>query len=123
MAPKWIELVTGSLEQKKQWRQIKARLDALPEPYLSAQKATFRYLMYAGGVLDGETSMTMMTDFVELWERAAADETPLREIVGDDPAGFMDEFAQAYVGKHWIDKERARLDKAIDDAEHSQGGE
>ena len=86
MAARWIELVTGSLEQKKQYRQYKARLDALPEPYAAAAKALYRYFMYNGGaVMDGEVALTMMGDFVELWERAAADGTPVRAIVGDDP--------------------------------------
>jgi hypothetical protein len=37
--------------------------------------------------------------------------------VGDDPVEFAETFAQAYVGDRWIDKERARLTKAIDEAE------
>ena len=64
--------------------------------------------------------LTMFGDFADLWERAAIDGTPVREIVGDDPAEFAETFAQAYRGKHWIDKERARLTKAIDDAEGEQ---
>jgi len=113
----WIETLTGSLEQKKQYRQLKARLDGLPEPYGSAAKALQRYFMYSGGIVDGETLMTMMSDFVELWERAAADGTPVRAIVGEDPVEFAETFTAAYSGKHWIDKERARLIKAIEDAE------
>ena len=75
--------------------------------------------MYYGGVTDGETAVTMMGDHVELWERAAADGTPVRAIVGDDPVEFAETFAQAYSGKQWIDKERARLTKAIEDAERT----
>ena len=121
MAAKWIELVTGSLEQKKQYRQLKTRIDALPEPYAAAAKALQRYLMYAGGIVtDGETIVTMFGDFADLWERAVADGTPVRAIVGDDPVEFADTFAQAYTGKHWIDKERARLTKAIEDAERAE---
>lgn len=117
MAAKWIETLTGSLEQKKQYKQDKARIDGLPEPYGTAAKAMHRYLMYAGGVVDGETLITMFTDLADLWERAAVDGTPVRDIVGDDPAEFAETFAAAYSGKQWIDKERARLNKAIDDAE------
>jgi len=120
MAAKWIELVTGSLEQKKQYRQYKARVEALPEPYGSVAKALERYFMYYGGVTDGETAVKMLGDFADLWERAAADGTPLRAIVGDDPVEFADTFAQAYNGKRWIDKERARLTKAIEDAERGE---
>ena len=120
MATRWIELVTGSLEQKKQYRQYKARIEALPEPYGTVAKALQRYFMYYGGITDGETSLKMFDDFADLWERAAADGTPVRAIVGDDPVEFADTFAQAYTGKRWIDKERARLTKAIEDAERGE---
>ena len=120
MAAKWIEILTGSLEQKKQYKQYVSRIDALPEPYGAAAKAVQRYFMYYGAVTDGETALTMMGDHVELWERAAADSTPVRAIVGDDPVEFAETFAQAYGGTRWIDKERARLAKAIDDAERKE---
>ena len=117
MAAKWYEVVTGSLEQKKQYKQVKARLEALPEPYRGSAKALERYIMVAGGIVDGDTMVTMFSDFADLWERAAADGTPVRDVVGDEPSVFADEFTAAYAGKQWIDKERARLNKAIDDAE------
>jgi len=120
MAARWTELVTGSLEQKKQYRQYRARIEALPEPYVTVAKALHRYFMYNVGTPDGEAALTMMGDFVELWERAAADGTPVRAIVGEDPVEFADTFVQAYVGKRWIDKERARLTKAIEDAERGE---
>ncbi|WP_430644965.1 DUF1048 domain-containing protein [Agromyces sp. GXS1127] len=119
MAAKWIEVLTGSLESKKQYRQYKARIEALPEPYRTAAKAFERYLMVNGGITDGDTTvmMTMLGDFADLWERAAADETPVRDIVGDDPVAFAEAFSEAYVGKRWIDKERNRLTKTIEDLE------
>jgi len=120
MAAKWIELVTGSLEQKKQYKQSKARIEALPEPYGTAAKALQRYFMVYGGITDGETAVKMFGDFADLWERAAADGTSVRAIVGEDPVEFAETFAQAYTGAHWIDKERARLTKAIDEAERAE---
>ncbi|MER7796562.1 DUF1048 domain-containing protein [Microbacterium sp. NPDC096154] len=121
MAAKWIEALTGPLEQKKQYKQDKRRIDALPEPYGAAAKAMHRYLMYYGGITGGDTLVAMFTDLADLWERAAADETPLRQIVGDDPVEFAESFAQAYAGERWIDKERARLTKSIEDAERAAG--
>ena len=117
MAARWIEWVTGSLEQKKQYKHDQARIEALPEPYVGVAKALERYFMYCGGVTDGDTLVKMFSDFADLWERAAADGTPARAIVGDDPVEFAETFAAAYSGKQWIDKERARLIKAIEDAE------
>jgi len=120
MAAKWYEVVTGSLEQKKQYRQYKARIEALPEPYRGAAKALDRYFMTVGGMTDGVTMMQMLGDSADLWERAAADGTPVRDIVGEDASAFAEEFTAAYSGKQWIDKERARLNKAIDDAEQGE---
>ncbi len=120
MAAKWIEALTGSLEQKKQYKQDKARIDGLPEPYATAAKAMHRYFMYYGGIVDGDTLTTMFGDLADLWERAAADGTPVRDIVGGDPVDFAETFAQAYGGTRWIDKERSRLVQAIDDAEREE---
>ncbi|WP_106813871.1 DUF1048 domain-containing protein [Microbacterium timonense] len=120
MAAKWYEFVTGSLEQKKQYKQYKARVEALPEPYRAAAKALDRYLMTVGGLTDGEAMVQMLSDSADLWERAAADGTPVRDIVGEDPSAFAQEFTAAYSGKQWIDKERDRLNKAIDEAERNQ---
>ena len=120
MAAKWIEALTGSLEQKKQYKQDKARIDGLPEPYATAAKAMHRYFLYYGGVTDGDTLTTMFGDLADLWERAAADGTPVRDITGADPVDFAETFAQAYGGTRWIDKERSRLAQAIDDAERKE---
>jgi DNA-binding ferritin-like protein (Dps family) len=117
MVAKWIEALTGSLEQKKQYKRDKARIEALPEPYGSTGRAFERYFMYYGGVTDGDTIVTMLGDFTDLWERAALDGTPVREIVGEDPVEFAETFAAAYAGTRWIDKERARLTAAVQAAD------
>ena len=115
MAAKWIEFLTGSLDDKKAYRRYKARIAALPDPYGTAAKAFERYYMYAGGMTDGDPAMmmTMLNDFADLWERAATDGTPVEDIVGDDPVEFAEAFAAAYSGKRWIDKERTRLTETI----------
>ncbi len=123
MAAKWIETLVGSLEQKKQYKRDMARIEALPEPYRSAAKALQRYFLYRGAIVDGNTLVTMLGDFVDLWERAVADGTPVRAIVGDDPVEFAETFLLAYSGKQWIDKERQRLRTAIDAAAGDNGEE
>jgi DNA-binding ferritin-like protein (Dps family) len=120
MVAKWIEALTGSLEQKKQYRQDKARIESLPKPYSQSAQALHRYVMYCGGITDGDTLIRMLTDLADLWERAAIDGTPVHDIVGDDPVEFAETFAAAYSGKQWIDKERARLTSAIADAQREE---
>ena len=50
------------------------------------------------------------------------DGTPVRQVVGDDPVEFAEDFAQAYTGTRWIDKERARLVAAVRVAEEGEPG-
>ena len=120
MAAKWIELVTGSLEQKKQYKRDRVRIAALSEPYRTVAKALWRYFMYYPGITDADDTLKMSGDFADLWERAAADGTPVRAIVGENPVEFAETFARTYARTEWIDKERARLTKAIEDAERGE---
>ena len=116
MATGWIEQVTGSLEQKKRYRQYKARTKQLPANYRSAVEALERYLMYFGSITRGETLVSMLEDLADLFEQSAADGTPIREIVGQDPVEFAETFLQNYSEGQWINKERERLTSAIDRA-------
>src|SRR5690349_17134019 len=88
MPAKWIELVTGPLEQKKQWRAYKARVAAFPAPYRESVDAIERYLMYAGAS-DADNMMQMLDDLADLFDRAAADGKPVRDIVGENPVEFV----------------------------------
>ncbi|WP_029088897.1 DUF1048 domain-containing protein [Brevibacterium album] len=123
MAARWMEALTGSLEQKRRYRECLARIEELPQPHRAAAEAAQRYLLRHGPVADGEVLVTMLTDFADLWERAAADGTPLRAVGGKDPVEFVEAFAQAYDGRGWIDGERDRLRKAVAEAERRAGRE
>ncbi len=123
MATGWIEQLTGSLEQKKQYRQNKARVEQLPADYRTAATALERYLMYFGAITKGDVLLRMLGDLTELFEQSAADETPIRSIVGDDPVEFAETFMRNYTVGQWINKERERLVRAIDAAAGDDGKE
>lgn len=120
MATNWIEKVTGSLEQKKQYRQYQARKAALPAPSLEAITAIERYLNYFGGISSGEVLIQMLEDLLALFETSVADGLTVRQIVGDDPVEFVETFLENYGEARWISKERSRLSAAIDRAEASE---
>ena len=62
----------------------------------------------------GDSAASEFEDLADLFERAAADGTPIRQIVGDDPAEFVEGFAQNYTkGGYVPDRERIRLTSAI----------
>ena len=113
MAMGWIEQVTGSLEQKKQYRQYKARVKQLPANYRTALEALERYLTYFGAITKGDTLVKMLEDLADLFEQSAASGTPIPEVVGEDPVEFAETFLQNYSEGQWINKERKRLTEAI----------
>ncbi|WP_062288263.1 DUF1048 domain-containing protein [Demequina phytophila] len=117
----WIEKLTGPLEQKRQYRQYKARLAALPAPWHEVGKALDRYLTYAGMITDGDVLMRMLEDLMDLLEESAADGAAVRAVVGDDPVVFVDDFLANYEEGRWIAKERARFRDAIAEAAGEQG--
>ncbi len=114
MGAGWIDKVTGSLEDKKSYRKYKARKATLPAPYREAIDALERYLTFYGAISVGGVLVKMLDDLVELFEQSAADATPIRDIVGEDPVAFAEEFVRNYAEGQWINKERERLIVAID---------
>jgi DNA-binding ferritin-like protein (Dps family) len=118
MATGWtklLETITGPLAQKKRYRQYKARVERLPASYRTAVEALQRYSYYFGGGT-AEGGLTMLDDLADLFEQAAADGTPVREIVGKDPVEFANAFLRNYPEGQWIVRERDRLTSAIDRA-------
>ncbi|MEV8635754.1 DUF1048 domain-containing protein [Streptosporangium sp. NPDC051023] len=111
----YLEVVTGPLEDKRRWRQYKARIKALPENYRTAVEALERYLMHFGPG-DGANAASMFEDLADLFEQSAADGTPIREIFGEDPVEFVETFVQNYSVGRWIGRERERFTSAIERA-------
>jgi DNA-binding ferritin-like protein (Dps family) len=105
---------------KRAWRDYKARKAQLPGNYRIAIDAVEHYLMYAGGGGDGAGWATVFEDLVDLFEQSAANGTPIREVVGDDPVAFVEVFIQNYPAGGWIRRERERLASAIDRAANDQ---
>jgi DNA-binding ferritin-like protein (Dps family) len=144
----FIEKVVGDLGDKRRWRQYKARVKALPANYRTTVAALEGYLTYFGMITKGDVPMDVLMstlgDLVDLFEQAAADGTPIRAVVGDDPVEFAETYFRDHSDGRWIskardqsvsaierelhkeiergvNKERARLVKVIDRAEADDG--
>lgn len=121
MAKNPLELIIGSIDDKKQWRAYKARVKELPEPYRTTVGAIERYLMHSGDTpTDWTLAQRMFDDLAELFEGAARDGTPVRAVVGDDPLEFVDAFVATYSDGGWLGKERDRLRTTIADVEEGR---
>lgn len=110
----YISKVVGD---KRRWRDYKARTRQLPENYRLAVEGIERYVMHFGGVMDVDNAASLFEDVADLFERAAADETPIREIVGDDPVEFVESLIRNYDKGGYVAREQARLVSSIERAE------
>jgi DNA-binding ferritin-like protein (Dps family) len=109
MAFRWVE-------QKRRYRRYKARVGQLPAGYRTAIAAFERYTNHLGGLGDADSILTMFDDLADLFEQAAADGVPVREIFGENPVEFAEAFLSNYPAGQWITRERDRLTAAIEHA-------
>jgi DNA-binding ferritin-like protein (Dps family) len=106
------DFVLKIVGDKRRWRAYKARTKALPPAHRATVEAVERYLMHFGP-MEEESAASLLEDVADLFERAAADNTPIRQIVGDDPVDFVEALARNYVKGGYVDRERERLVSAI----------
>jgi DNA-binding ferritin-like protein (Dps family) len=143
-----VDKIVGELGDKRRWRAYRARVKALPVGHRTASEALERYVTYFGMITKGDIPtdvlMSMLEDLADLFERAAAQEAPVRTVAGVDPVEFAETFFRNYSDGRWISKlrdpslssierefhqevergitkERARLVNAIERAEAQDG--
>ena len=114
MFSRFISKVIGP---KGQWRENKARGRRLPASYRTALDALERYLNYLGPGGDGGA---IYADLVDLFEQSAANGTPIRKVVGEDPVAFIEAFIENYREGHWRAQERDRFIDAIERIEQEE---
>ena len=102
---------------RERWPDNEARIRVLPASYRITLDGLERYLNYLG---PGGDAGAIYTDLVDLFEQSAADEVPIREVVGEDPVAFIEAFIQNYPEGHWRARERKRFISAIERIEREQ---
>src|SRR4051812_18812293 len=99
---------------KKEWRRMEARADALPRDYRIVYGEVKRYLFrFTSG--DGRDTMAVLTDVLDLFETSAAEGAPVLDVTGEDVAAFCDERLRG--APSWVesyhDKGRASLNRDV----------
>ncbi|AOR29871.1 hypothetical protein BFF78_01140 [Streptomyces fodineus] len=112
--------LTKVIGPKKRWKAYKARIKELPESHRTAVEAIERYLMHFVPT-DADSNASMFEDLADLFEQAAVDGAPIREIVGEDPVEFVEAFAKNYSEGGYVPA-RARK-QLTDDIERAAGNE
>jgi DNA-binding ferritin-like protein (Dps family) len=117
-----IKLIIGDLNEKREYKQMMKRVDALPEDYSFAFKKIQKY-MYSVGAPGGDMTifmnMTMFTDLVDLFEVSVADGRRVIDVIGSDVGKFCDEFMSAYTTNS--ETSREKLNKEIMEKFNKEG--
>ena len=97
-----LEMFKKLIGDKKEYKMMMARVEALPEDYQFVFKKIQNYMwsFSAGG--SGMDMLHMQYELIELFEAGAAEGRKVLEITGDDVASFADELvanAKTYVAK------------------------
>lgn len=114
MINKFIKLTIGDLDEKREYKQMIKRVDALPKDYRFAFEKIQKYINTVGvpgGNVTIFTDMSMFKDLVDLFEDSAANGRRVIDVIGSDVDKFCDEFMSAYI----MDKEtlREKLNREI----------
>lgn len=112
--------ITRMIDEKRQYKRFRARAQALPSNYRTTVEALEHYVYYFASARSTNL-LPLLDNLVELFEEAAANDMPIRSIVGDDPVDFVEELIRNYPPGEWILKERTRLTRAIDAATDGTG--
>ena len=92
------------LGDKKEWKRMEARADALPNDYRIVYGEIKKYLWrFTAG--DGMDIVAILKDLLDLFETGAADGKHALDVAGQDVAAFCDELlrnAKTYTEK-WHD--------------------
>ena len=122
MIDNFIKFIIGDLNEKREYKQMMKRVDALPEDYNFAFKKIQKY-MYSVGAPGGDMTifmnMTMFTDLVDLFEVSAADGRQVIDVIGSDVGKFCDEFMSAYTTNSKTSREK--LNKEIMEKFNKEG--
>lgn len=97
-----MELFKKMIGDKKEYKMMMARVDALPEDYQFVFKKIQNYMWnFATG--SGMDMLNIQYELIELFEGGAAEGRQVLDITGDDVASFADELvanAKTYVAKY-----------------------
>ncbi len=97
-----IEMFKKLIGDKKEYKMMMARVEALPEEYQFVFKKIQNY-MWNFSTGNGMDMLHMQYELIDLFEAGAAEGRQVLEITGDDVASFADELvanAKTYIAKY-----------------------
>lgn len=104
-------MIKKMIQEKREYRAYKKRVNNLPEEYRKAMKAIENYMWsYA----KGSGMLELLRNILEMFENSASDGLSVRDVVGDDIAEFADSILAEFPEETWMDKMRKKLRDSIE---------
>ncbi|GGE57218.1 DUF1048 domain-containing protein [Priestia taiwanensis] len=99
------------IQEKREYRAYKKRVNELPEEHKKAMKAIENYMW---NFAKGSGMLAVLKNILEMLENSVSDGLSIREVVGNDLAEFADSFLAEFPEETWIDKQRNTLRDSIE---------
>jgi DNA-binding ferritin-like protein (Dps family) len=106
-----IKLIIGDLEEKREYKQMMKRVDALPEDYRFAFRKIQKYMFSTGIGIDSDGGIKIFADLVDWFEASAAEGKQVLDVMGNDVGAFVEELASASIT--YTQKLREKLNKEV----------
>lgn len=104
-------MIKKMIQEKREYRAYKKRVNNLPEEYRKAMKAIENYMWsYA----KGSGMLELLRNILEMFENSASDGLSVKDVVGDDIAEFADSILAEFPEETWMDKMRKKLRDSIE---------
>ncbi|MEW5550614.1 DUF1048 domain-containing protein [Peribacillus frigoritolerans] len=105
-----VNFIKKILDDKKEYKEMMARVEALPGDYPEAYKKICNYMWgFASG--SGMDMLRIQYDLIDLFEAGAVDGKDVLEVTGEDVIAFANGLTDQ--AKRWDDKLRNNLNKSI----------
>ena len=105
-----VNFIKKILDDKKEYKEMMARVEALPGDYPEAYKKICNYMWgFASG--SGMDMLRIQYDLIDLFEAGAADGKDVLEVTGEDMIAFANGLTDQ--AKRWDDKLRNNLNRSI----------
>jgi len=105
-----VNFIKKMLDDKKEYKEMMARVEALPEDYREAYKKICNY-MWSFSSGSGMDMLRIQYDLIDLFEAGAADGKDVLEVTGEDVTTFANGLIDQ--AKRWDDQLRNHLNKSI----------
>jgi len=105
-----VNFIKKILNDKKEYKEMMARVEALPGDYPEAYKKICEY-MWRFSAGSGMDMLRIQYDLIDLFEDGAAEGKDVLEITGEDVTAFANGLIEQ--AKRWDDKLRTNLNKSI----------